>query len=1078
MKLYKLSAKIHGSGSKGITEYPGRLMVNTTFIHTLFIDQQSSNADLLSEICTHCTDIKLSIDPVESIQKAIEILARNKHDLIFLDFRVLITEKNTDLHSFLQKVPGSGVILLVDPEDEDLAAEAVQFEPADYLIKWSFTPKLLERAVRSILEQKNNLSAAKESERAFHTLVSNLPGMVFRCLNDASWTMKFVSDGSIELTGYLPEDMIDNQKIAYSQIIHPEDSDLVWKVIEDALNKRLSYRVTYRIITAGGKQKYVWEQGRGIFSDSGELLAIEGFIMDVTQENTSRQALYENQQRLDSVINSFDDIVFTLDTEQRHTAVYGRWIEKSGMTEALFLGKTTREILGDEAARAHEEANQKALQGNNVIYEWTSGTATIQTSLSPIYDDQKKVCGLLGVGRDITERKAAEAALKENRDFTRSISDSSPTHICVLDQNGSILFVNHAWNQFAQTNGVDDLAEVGVGKDFLDALQKTSQIQKEDFEKAAEGIFKVVREELQEFYLEYACCAAKEERWFLMHVVPMIQPKMSVIITQIDTTAQKLLVSEQEAEVAMASAVRDAITLEDVVRVVADQVERTLNTSALALGLWRENQERFTLQIANGSWEGWNSLRYKPDRLGICLAAMKQGKPFVINQADEPGELIRPPFILETYNIACFPLIVGKDKIGVMWVLKSGPISDRDVRIATLLSVMAASAIHRAILYDQTLQHLENFRSLRTIDQGILAKLPRETVLQLIVDQVIANLGVHAVDILLIDESNGQLELAASSGFHHEFPNGSMFEQGGPAAFHKLAQSKSFYVENLRTIPNFITVRQLEQERFISYFAVPFSLNDLPKGILEIFQRKRLDFSSEQIEFLYGLTRQISIAMTYIDLYSGLEQKNIELIEAYDSTIEGWSRTLNLRDEETEDHTQRVTQMTMELAKRMGIDGEDLTRIRWGTLLHDIGKMGVPDSILHKPGPLSSEEWQIMRMHPVYAYERLKPIKFLQKSLEIPYCHHEKWDGSGYPRRLKGLAIPLSARVFALVDVWDALISDRPYRAAWGEDRALAYVIEQSGRHFDPAVVKVFVKLLKERNLIPPSFDFSSLPTT
>lgn len=190
-----------------------------------------------------------------------------------------------------------------------------------------------------------------------------------------------------------------------------------------------------------------------------------------------------------------------------------------------------------------------------------------------------------------------------------------------------------------------------------------------------------------------------------------------------------------------------------------------------------------------------------------------------------------------------------------------------------------------------------------------------------------------------------------------------------------------------------------------------------------------------------------------------LEAMHQELLISYDKTIEGWSKALDLRDKETEGHTQRVTEMTIQLAKVIGLDEDVIERHIWrGCLLHDVGKLGIPDAILLKEGPLTDEEWVIMRRHPVYAYEWLNAIPFLQPALDIPYCHHEKWDGSGYPRGLKGMQIPVAARLFAVVDVWDALTSDRPYRKAMPRDEVKAYMADQSGKHFDPEIVAAFLK--------------------
>jgi putative two-component system response regulator len=190
-------------------------------------------------------------------------------------------------------------------------------------------------------------------------------------------------------------------------------------------------------------------------------------------------------------------------------------------------------------------------------------------------------------------------------------------------------------------------------------------------------------------------------------------------------------------------------------------------------------------------------------------------------------------------------------------------------------------------------------------------------------------------------------------------------------------------------------------------------------------------------------------------------QRTAELADAYASTLEGWALALELREQETAGHCDRVVELTMNFAKRLGVPQADLVHIHRGALLHDIGKMGVPDSILLKPGPLTDEEWTIMRRHPVYAYELLRQISFLLPALDIPYYHHEKWDGSGYPTGLSGEDIPLAARIFAIVDVWDALLSDRPYRQALPKKRVIEYIQGESGRHFDPKLVEVFLDMVE-----------------
>jgi HD-GYP domain-containing protein (c-di-GMP phosphodiesterase class II) len=255
----------------------------------------------------------------------------------------------------------------------------------------------------------------------------------------------------------------------------------------------------------------------------------------------------------------------------------------------------------------------------------------------------------------------------------------------------------------------------------------------------------------------------------------------------------------------------------------------------------------------------------------------------------------------------------------------------------------------------------------------------------------------------------------------------------------------------------------------VTYFGVPLIAKGQIKGVLETFHRSSMEPDSEWRGFLETLAGQTAIAIENSTLFEELQQTNLNLSLAYDATIEGWSKALDLRDQETEGHTLRVSEMTVQLADLMGISTNDQVQIRRGVLLHDIGKIGVPDSILYKPGPLSEEEWVIMRRHPEFAFEMLSPITYLRQALDIPYCHHEHWDGSGYPRRLHGEQIPLAARIFTVVDVWDALISDRPYRKPLTKAAATEFVRKNSGKLFDLRVVEVFLRMLENAQTSPAS---------
>jgi len=265
---------------------------------------------------------------------------------------------------------------------------------------------------------------------------------------------------------------------------------------------------------------------------------------------------------------------------------------------------------------------------------------------------------------------------------------------------------------------------------------------------------------------------------------------------------------------------------------------------------------------------------------------------------------------------------------------------------------------------------------------------------------------------------------------------------------------------NAQADPRFEEQASVAAYHLLSILCAPLKLKDELIGVIYVDNRAQSGiFQNDDLNLISSFANQAAVAIENARLFDDLQDSNRELQEAYQATLEGWVRALDLRDKETENHTRRVTAITEKLAAAMGIRDEELLNIKRGALLHDIGKMAIPDNILLKPGALTAEERLHIEKHPMYAYEMLNPIRFLQPALEIPFCHHEKWDGSGYPRRLKGEEIPLAARIFAVADVWDALVSNRPYRKGLQPEDVKEKIRQQSGTHFDPQVVDAFLAL-------------------
>ncbi len=368
----------------------------------------------------------------------------------------------------------------------------------------------------------------------------------------------------------------------------------------------------------------------------------------------------------------------------------------------------------------------------------------------------------------------------------------------------------------------------------------------------------------------------------------------------------------------------------------------------------------------------------------------------------------------------------------------------------------------RKVAEERLNQQLANVSALRAVGVAINASMDLPLTLNILLDQVSSKLKVDACDVLLFNPYTRTLDYAADRGFRTPLIRGTSLAKGDSFAWQAVQTRRTILIDNLETEPGQLYGSPFqESESFVSYIGIPLISKGIMKGVLEVFQRSITTYDQSWMDFLESMVSQAAIALDNGSLFQDLQRANLDLTLAYDATIEGWARALELRDGATEGHSQRVTQMTMDLAGRLGVHDSDLVHIRRGALLHDIGKMGIPDDILRKAGPLDDEEWIIMRKHPFFAREMLKNISYLQSAIEIPYSHHEKWDGSGYPLGLSGVRIPLAARIFSVIDVWDALSSERPYRGPWHEDDVYKYIRENSGSQFDPKVVAEFFSMMQ-----------------
>ncbi|MFZ6026142.1 MAG: GAF domain-containing protein [Chloroflexota bacterium] len=862
--------------------------------------------------------------------------------------------------------------------------------------------RLLDISQRELRERQRAQKALQESQRALATLMSNLPGMAYRCVYKPVWMMKFVSDGCLALTGYQPVDLIENRLISYENIVHPEDISRLRHEIDTALRTDRPYQVIYRIVTATGAVRWVWEQGRGIFgaeesdiktdirtvppglpddfdpsatavlsvsqllpsanpSLPKKLQALEGFITDITSRIQAEDALRNNEELFRQLAENVHDIFWVIEANTGKliyiSPVYETVSGRSRWPLYQSLLPLMRAIYREDFRRVRQALNRYAhglsVHGQYRIVRPDGGIRWVDVRTYPIYNVSQQVYRWVGVAQDITESKLAEEQLRQQADRLQA----------------------------------------------LDVLSRSLAGTLQDYHAALD----VVVHQVVEFLGGACCIALQSDADENLHAV-------AVDHVNVDTAAElRRLVSS--------ISMRDVLPKEVVVDGEA---------------LFVPHVDRKILQ------------------------------PF-----------IRPAYkrYLERYGLSSLMAVALHAQghvIGAMLVFRDKGMpgyTGEDLSFLQELANRIALTVTNSRLYAENLRRLEYLQALREIDIAISGSVDLKISLKVILENAVTQLGVDAASVLTFDPYMQILEYLVGQGFRTRAAEQAKVPLGSSLAGRAVLENRAVSIpdwtatsEVANTAPELAAL--LRAEGFVAYFARPLVAKGQVQGVLEAFHRSRFEPKKEWLNFFDSLAGQAAIAINNADLLMNLQRTNTELTLAYNETIQGWSRALDLRDRETEGHTQRVAEMTERLARAMGISGERLAHIRRGALLHDIGKMGVRDQILLKPGKLTDEEWVEMRKHPVYAYSMLAPIAYLRPAIDIPYCHHEWWDGSGYPRGLKGDEIPLEARIFAIADVWDAMVYPRVYHPdGISPQEALMTIRSLSGTQFDPAVVEKFFEV-------------------
>ncbi len=496
-------------------------------------------------------------------------------------------------------------------------------------------------------------------------------------------------------------------------------------------------------------------------------------------------------------------------------------------------------------------------------------------------------------------------------------------------------------------------------------------------------------------------------------------------------------------------------------KAILDTVWKEFGQANCSLVMVQENVEELVRVMVSGPYaDQLKRIKLTMHGPGLIAKAVRSGQVFNVPDVSKSEDYI------SNWSAArselTIPLKIGSGVIGAIDLQSKelNAFNASDEHLMTIFAERAALALSNARLYEQTMRSLQRLTAFRTIDQAINSSMDLRVTLNIMLDQVTTQLEVDAAAILLFNSENQTLEYAAVRGFHSRRIEHMRIRLSDGNAGRVALERRPIQMILLPEMPEVITwLQPLAGEQFVSYYGLPLIAKGELRGVLEILHRSVITPDQDWLDFSETLARQAAIALDSVALFNNLQRSNSELILAYDEAIEGWSQGLELRYTYQKGHGQRTADMTVRLGRAMNVSENDLVHARRGALLHDIGEIAIPDHILNKKGPLTEEEWRIVHQHPVYAFELLSPIRYLQLAADIPHCHHERWDGTGYPRGLAREQIPLLARIFSVADTWESLTSARPHRPPWSKEAARAYIREQAGKAFDPDIVETFLTL-------------------
>jgi PAS domain S-box-containing protein len=847
----------------------------------------------------------------------------------------------------------------------------------------------------------------------FRRIADNAQDIIYHYRFKPKFTCVYVNPVVEKLLGYSPREFYADPHL-WLRVLFPEDRSFMQARF---LPADLSWPLELRLKRKDGGILWTEHYTECFLDESGGVVALGGMIHDITGRKRIQIELTDARTQLELRVN-------------RRTA------------ELLEInGKLKGEIEERQkiaVALSESERQKKALLDNILDLAWLKDA---NGSFIAVNEPFAKACGVTPeslVGKNDLDIWPWELAMSYRQDDREVMSSQQPKRVeePILGPDGHVWWAETIRTPIFDAQG-SVIGTVGIAHDVTERKQ-------------AEEV--------------------------LRNGLSRLDQLVKARTTDLENANQELVAEiavrnqrerELEAMVASVSALRTAATRIEMEEAVAEQIVDLLQVNMVALAMRNPVSHEVVFETVKGSYPDWFGQRQFDD-VGISGYVINSGNSYFTQDLPNDQLILRRDLIGSLKAAACLPLKVQEYVIGVLWVASETRIDPSAQRFLLAVSDIVAGSLYRATLYEQTQQNAAQLTRVANIGGALAETLDLPQLYSLLATSVLSLLPeTHTVIISMFDPAgqtvtcvyfiqDGSLQDTSRS------PAVLIDAPGNELQADVLRQRRALIVNNFHDESRTARIADtgVLGPKTRSVLAAPLLAKGDLLGVLQLQSRVLNRFSQTDADLVSLVCNSAAAAVQNARLFGYLEISNQELVAAYDATIEGWSSALELRDRETAGHSQRVTDLTLRLAQAMRVPEEELVNIRRGSLLHDIGKLGTPDSIIFKTGPLNNDEREVMYRHPELALQLLGHIEYLKPAIDIPYCHHEHWNGTGYPRQLNGEEIPLAARIFTVVDVWDALLSDRSYRHAWRREDVLKFIKEKAGVFFDPKVVETFLQLI------------------